>query len=122
MAKSFSLKLVIKGSILSVFTALLLAIIYGILLSFTSLTENDIVFAGIYCLSVFIGGFYAANQSGMKGIYYGIAVGICYVFFLMILAAIISPIFPAWIKISEKLLFSILAGGIGGIAGVFFRR
>lgn len=122
MPKSFHLSLVIKGILIAAAIALVLSFLFSLLLSFTHIPESDLSLNIIFGISVALGAALTAYQAGMKGLYYGLAVGIGFILFLLLVFAIITPGSPSWISFGEKSIISLIAGGIGGILGVIFRR
>lgn len=122
MAKSFQFKLVVKGIVFTVILATLLGLGFGLLLYLTSIPESEIGFNMIFNISVLISALLVAHEAGTKGIYYGLAVSIGAIVFSLLFYAIFFPDSPPWLKVGEKTIFAILAGGVGGITGVLFRR
>ncbi len=122
MPKSFHLSLVIKGILIAAAIALVLSFLFSLLLSFTHIPESDLSLSIIFGISVFLGAALTAYQAGMKGLYYGLAVGIGFILFLLLVSAILTPGSPSWILFGEKSIISLIAGGIGGILGVIFKR
>lgn len=122
MSKSFQFSLAFKGIIISAVLALLLALVYGLLLSLTSLPESTLAITVIVLVSIFVSAFLVAYQAGTKGLYYGLSVGIGFLLFLLLASAIFIDTPPSWLKIGEKSILSLVAGGCGGILGVLLHR
>lgn len=122
MSKSFQFSLIIKGIILSAILAILLSLVFGALLSFTSLPESDLAINIIFGFSVFVAAFITAYQGGTKGLYYGLSVGIGFIVLVLILSGILWSDTPSWLKMAEKTIIALLAGGTGGIIGVVVPR
>jgi putative membrane protein (TIGR04086 family) len=122
MPKTFHLSLVFKGILIAAGIALILSLLFSLLLSFTSLPESDLIVNIIFGVSVFSGAGLTAYHAGIKGLYYGLGTGIGFIFFLLIIFAILAPGSPSWVLFGEKTIISILSGGLGGVLGVLFKR
>jgi putative membrane protein (TIGR04086 family) len=120
MAKSFQLTMILKGILVATVLALLLSIIFGIVLSYTSLPESELFLNTIFGFSVFVASFITAHQTGTKGLYYGLAIGIGFSLVVLVLSAVLWSDPPVWLRMGEKALIALVAGGIGGIIGVLF--
>ncbi|AET68850.1 putative membrane protein, TIGR04086 family/integral membrane protein, TIGR04097 family [Desulfosporosinus orientis DSM 765] len=120
MSKSFQFSLIIKGTILATILAMLLSLVFGALLSFTSIPESDLSINIIFGFSVFIAAFITAYQGGTRGLYYGLSVGIGFIILVLIVSGILWSDTPSWLKLAEKTIIALLAGGTGGIIGVLF--
>lgn len=118
MAKSFQLNLILKGILLATVLALLLSLLLGIVLAYTPLPESDLYLNIIFGLSVFVASFITAHQAGTKGLYYGLAVGLGLVLVVLVLSAVLWSDSPSWLRMGEKTIIALVAGGIGGIIGV----
>jgi putative membrane protein (TIGR04086 family) len=122
MPKSFHFSLVIKGILIAAVIALVLSFLFSLLLSFTHLPESNLSLNIIFGVSVFLGAALTAYQAGMKGLYYGLATGVGFILFLLLILAILIPGSPSWIRFGEKAIISLISGGIGGILGVIAKR
>lgn len=122
MANTFKLSYIIKGIILAAFLAVILSLGFGLLLSFTSIPESDLSNNIIYCVSVFIAAFFIAYRAGNRGMIYGIGTGIAFLLLLLLLNTVLEPDGPSWLKVGEKGIFAVVAGGVGGAIGVLFHR
>ena len=122
MFKSFQFSLVLKGILMAAITALLLSLAFGILLSFTKIPESDLSLSIIFGFSIMISSFITSNQTGTKGLYYGLSIGLGFIILVLILSAILWSDTPSWVKISERTILALTAGGIGGILGVLVHR
>jgi len=118
MSKSFQISLVLKGILLASILALLLSLLFGALLSFTSLPESELSINIIFGLSVFIAGFITAYQAGTRGLYYGLSIGIGFTLLVLMLSGVFWVDTPSWLKMAEKTIVALVAGGVGGIVGV----
>jgi len=120
MSKSFHVSLILKGILLATILALLLSLVFGVLLSYTSLPESTLATNIIFGVSVFIAAFITAYQAGTRGLYYGLSVGIGSILLVLVLSAILWSDTPSWLKIAEKTIVALVSGGVGGIIGVLF--
>lgn len=122
MTKSFQISLILKGIILAAVLAMIFSLVFGVLLSYTSLQESDLSINIILGSSVFIAGFLTAYQAGTKGVYYGLFVGLGFILLVLILSSVFWPNNPSWLKIAEKTIVALVSGGVGGIIGVLLPR
>ncbi|MDI6879963.1 MAG: TIGR04086 family membrane protein [Desulfitobacteriaceae bacterium] len=122
MSKSFQFSLAFKGIIVAAVLALFLALAYGLLLSLTSLPESSLAITVIVLVSIFVSAFLVAYQAGVKGLYYGLFVSFGFIFLLLLISAVFIDTPPSWLKVGERSIFSLVAGGCGGILGVLVRR
>ena len=120
MSKSFQLTLILKGILLATILALLMSLVFGVLLSFTSLPESDLTINIIFATSIFVGAFITAHQAGTRGLYNGLAVGLGFILLVFILSAIFWSDTPSWLRMGEKSIIALVSGGVGGIIGVLF--
>jgi len=120
MLKSFQFSLILKGILLASILAALMSLVFGILLSYTSLPESELSINIIFGTSIFVAAFITAYQAGTRGLYYGLAVGLGFIFLVLILSAIFWSDAPSWLKMGEKTILALVSGGIGGIIGVLF--
>lgn len=120
MSKSFQFSLIFKGILLATILAMLLSLVFGVLLSYTSLPESDLSINIIFGSSVFIAAFITAYQAGTRGLYYGLSVGIGFILLVLVLSAIFWSDSPSWLKMAEKTIVALASGGVGGIVGVLF--
>ncbi|WP_206810632.1 TIGR04086 family membrane protein [Paradesulfitobacterium ferrireducens] len=121
MSKSFNLSLVIKGIVIAAVLAFIFSAGFGILLALTSLPESDMASTVIFSASIFIAAILTSYQAGTKGLYYGLAIGFGFVIVLLLVSFILTEN-TLWLRVGEKSVFAFLAGGIGGIIGVVFKR
>lgn len=121
MAK-FQFSLAIKGIALAMILAFVLSVGFGLVLSLTSIPESDMAINLVFNLSVLIAAIFVAFRAGTKGIYYGLSIGAGFMALLLILSAVFASTGPAWLKVGEKAIFSLVSGGAGGVVGVLIRR
>jgi len=118
MSKSFQFGLILKGVLLASVLAILMSLVFGVLLTFTSLPESNLSINIIFGSSIFVGAFITAYQAGTKGLYYGLSVGLGFILLVLILSSIFWSDAPSWLKMGEKTILALVSGGIGGIIGV----
>jgi putative membrane protein (TIGR04086 family) len=100
--------------------ALLISLVFGVLLSYTSLPESELSINIIFGTSIFVAAFITAYQAGTRGLYYGLAVGLGFILLIFIISLIFGSDTPSWLKMGEKTIIALVSGGIGGIIGVLF--
>ncbi|MHB8124793.1 MAG: TIGR04086 family membrane protein [Desulfitobacteriaceae bacterium] len=122
MSNSFQVNLVLKGILVATALALILSLGYGLLLSLSSIPESDLFINLIFSISVFTAASIIANKAGTKGLIYGLAIGLGFIILLLLLSAMFFSETVSMLKIGEKIIFALGAGGFGGIIGVVFRR
>ncbi len=120
MSKSFQLSLILKGVLLASILAMLMSLVFGVLLSYTSLPESELSINIIFGSSIFVAAFITAYQAGTRGLYYGLSVGLGFILLVLILSSIFWSGTPSWLKMGEKTILALVSGGIGGIIGVLF--
>ena len=120
MSKSFQFSLILKGILLASILAMLMSLVFGALLSYTSLPESEMSISIIFGTSIFVAAFITAYQAGTRGLYYGLAVGLGFILLVLILSSIFWSDTPSWLKMGEKTILALISGGIGGIIGVLF--
>lgn len=120
MFKSFHVSFILKGILLATILALLLSLVFGALLSYTSLPESKLSINIIFGASIFVAALVTAYKAGTKGLYYGLSVGFGFILLVLILSAILWSGTPSWLNLAEKSIIALVSGGIGGIIGVLF--
>jgi len=109
---------ILRGILYAILAALILSGIVGILTVLTGLPESELVNTGVFVASIFFGGLTAARIASTKGLYYGISVSIGVMLIIMLASAVMLPDPFSWAGIAQKLVYALLAGGIGGVVGV----
>jgi putative membrane protein (TIGR04086 family) len=122
MLKSFQFSLILKGLLLATGLALLLSLIFGVLLTYTTLSESELSINIIFGASIFVAASITARQAGKSGLYYGLGVGLGFILLVLILSAIFWSETPAWLRVGEKSILALVSGGVGGIIGVLFPK
>ncbi|GAW94246.1 TIGR04086 family membrane protein [Calderihabitans maritimus] len=111
-----------KGLVVSLFTSTILSVTAGAVFYFTSLQENYLpsISTVILVTSTLLGGSVAAKSAGSRGLLQGMSVGTAF-FILLLLLTVLAGNQMSAIVVLKKLFYCVLAGGVGGIAGISFR-
>lgn len=111
---------IIKGSLLSIIVSAIFLIVFAMLLTYTSLSENTItpVVLAIVGLSILLGSYLSTKKINKKGILNGAMVGIIYMLILYIISSVIFMDFSINASSIIMIICGIIAGIIGGIVGV----
>lgn len=109
-----------KGAIFSYLLTAIVFIIYGILLTYTEITEKNMQIVVMFTtvLSVLIGGIIASKGVNSKGLIFGMLVGIVYSTIMIMVGLCVLPVLKITSKMIMITILSISAGGIGGIIGI----
>lgn len=109
-----------KGSIISYIITTIIFIVYGILLTYTDITEEkiQIVVMITTVISVLIGGIIASRGVNSKGLIFGMLVGVIYSIIMIMIGFCILPTLKITSKMIMIFILSISSGGIGGIIGI----
>ena len=112
--------MIIKWSAISICITIIFLLIYALLLTFTSISENTIptVITLITMLSVLIGTSICMTKVKNNGIINGFLIGLIYTGTIYILSSIITKNFILNIKSIIMLIGAIVCGAVGGIIGV----
>ena len=111
---------IIKGSLLSIIVSVIFLIVFAMLLTYTSLSENTItpIVLAIVGLSILLGSYLSTKKINKKGILNGAMVGIIYMLILYIISSVIFMDFSINASSIIMIICGIIAGIIGGIVGV----
>lgn len=111
---------IIKGSLLSIIVSVIFLIVFAMLLTYTSLSENTItpIVLGIVGLSILLGSYLSTKKINKKGILNGAMVGVIYMLILYIISSVIFMDFSINASSIIMIVCGIIAGIIGGIIGV----
>ena len=111
---------IIKGSLLSIIVSVIFLIVFAMLLTYTSLSENTItpVVLAIVGLSILLGSYLSTKKINKKGILNGAMVGVIYMLILYIISSVIFMDFSINASSIIMIVCGIIAGIIGGIVGV----
>lgn len=111
---------IIKGSMTSMLITLIFLLIFSIVLTFTTVKENTIkpVIIVISTISVLIGTSLNTMKLKKNGIINGGVIGLIYILTIYILSSLTGSGFKLNVYSLIMIIFSILAGMIGGIIGI----
>lgn len=109
-----------RGTMVSLGLSLGLSVLAGLAYYFTNLSENTMswVAAGILFVSVASGSGYAAKKARNKGLFNGLGVGFITFIIIWFLAGLFLPGNILLVGALSKLSLTLLAGALGGMAGV----
>lgn len=119
-SSSSSIIKILKGSVISVVTTIILLIIFSLFLTYTNINESTIptVIIIITGLSILIGSQIATHNIKKNGIINGALVGIIYIICIYFLSSIVTKNFSLNNYAIIMIVVSLLIGGLGGIIGV----
>ena len=114
----------LQGMVMAYALTCIIFITYGILLTYTDMTEEKIPLVVLCCtvISAAIAGFDWAKCAKARGIFWGILAGITYGVILFLLDGVAGSGFTV---IGSKALMMLLAaagGGVGGILGINMKK
>lgn len=109
-----------KATVFSYLLTAIVFVVYGILLTYTETTEENIqiVVMMTTVISVLIGGIIASKGVNSKGLLFGMLVGIVYSIIMIMVGLCVLPVLKITYKMIMIVILSISAGGIGGIIGI----
>lgn len=113
-----------KGTVFAYFITVTVFIIYGVLLTYTDVTEENLQMVVMITtvVSVLISGFISARGVNSKGLLYGMLAGIIYSTIMIMIGLCILPAIQFNFKFVMILILSICGGGVGGIIGINLKR
>lgn len=113
-----------KGTVIAYFITTLVFIIYGILLTYTDTTQENMQMIVMLTtvISVLISGFIVARGINSNGLLYGMISGIIYAIIMIMIAFCVLPIITFNFKLIMILILSICSGGVGGIIGINLKK
>ena len=115
---------ILLGSGISFVITLISLLVISIILTYTDVSENIITVSVIVisALSIFIGSIISAVNINKNGILNGSLVGAIYMITIYLLSSIFVAGFSMNMQSILMIVISIIAGMIGGIIGVNFRK
>jgi len=118
MASSF--RSVIKSVLIGYIIAIIIFLIYGMLLRFTSVSESSmpIVTRVVSAATIFLSGILSARQTRSKGWITGGLAGFIYTALLLVFSMILLKEFQPDTNLLVDIAVGILVGTLGGILGV----
>lgn len=120
MEKASSFQQLIKGSVIAIIFSIVFLILFAIILTYTEIQESTIepVVIVITAISILIGSFISTHHIRKNGIINGALVGLIEIIFLYVISSIALTGFSFNMSCFLMILFSILAGMVGGMIGV----
>ena len=114
---------ILKGLGYSYIITLAILLVYNLVLTFTDVSANTIamVTSLITTSSAAFGGLYASRKIQERGLLYGLLVGLLYICCLAVIVYLANDGFTMDSNMPYKMIFTTLAGGIGGVLGVNFK-
>jgi putative membrane protein (TIGR04086 family) len=122
MSRSLEISRVTKGILVTVILSFLLTLLLSLIYYFTSLHESpihSIITAGI---SVLFASFYVSFQSGSRGLFYGLAIGLGFFLLSIIIYYLFYDSNPSWRIVLGKFSVCLASGIIGGTIGAILKR
>ena len=114
----------IKGMMIAYAVTCIIFITYGILLTYTDITEEKIPLTALCCtvISAGIAGFDWARCAKARGILWGIFAGLVYGVILFVLDGIAGSRFNVVGSKGLMMLLAAAGGGVGGILGINMKK
>ena len=111
---------ILKGSLISFLTTLILLIIFSAVLTYTNVSESvtPTVIIIVTALSILIGSQISTSKIKKNGIINGASVGAIYILFLYLISSLVTKNFSLNNYSIIMMVTSLLIGGLGGIIGV----
>ena len=118
------IKSLFSGVMIGYAITLIVFITYAILLTYTNLSEDNIVMVvtTTSVISVLVAGFDAARTQAKKGWLWGLAAGLMYGGLLIFAMAIFNGGTISIARSLSLLALSLAGGGLGGVIGINVRR
>ncbi len=95
-------------------------VVYSLLLTFTNMTDKYIMFVVLTTtiISTAYVGYQFAKDAESRGIFWGVLGGLLYGILFIVLGFFAAETYKFDSKVIFVILFSIIAGGMGGIIGI----
>ena len=115
---------IFKGIIISFILTLLLLFLFSIILTYTNIDENTIapVIIIVTVISILIGSSISTTKIKKNGIVNGGIIGLIYILTIYIISSLTRTGFSLNVYSIIMIIFSIMAGMIGGIVGVNIKK
>lgn len=113
-----------KGTVFAYFITLVVFIIYGALLTYTNMTEENLQMVVMITtvFSVLVSGFISARGVSSKGLLFGMLAGLVYAIIMIMIGFCVLPVINFSFKLLMIFILSICSGGVGGIIGINLKR
>ncbi len=114
----------LKGIVMAYAVTCIIFITYGIVLTYTDVTEEKLPLIALCCtvISAGIAGFDWARCAKARGILWGILAGIAYGVILFVLDGIAGSGFSVVGSKGLMILLAAAGGGVGGILGINMKK
>ena len=114
----------LKGIVMAYAVTCIIFITYGIVLTYTDITEEKIPLIALCCtvISAGIAGFDWARCAKARGILWGILAGLAYGLILFVLDGIAGSGFSVVGSKGLMILLAAAGGGVGGILGINMKK
>ena len=109
-----------KGSIIAITLTIILLLIFAVVLTYTSITENTIkpVIIVVTGISILVGSSISTLKIRKNGLINGALVGLIYILTIYLISSITGTGFAINLYSLIMIIVSIITGMIGGIIGV----
>ncbi len=109
-----------RGVFYALVASLLLAIILSLILHFTSLPETALPASAlvIFIICALWGGLVTARSAGARGLILGLITGALFCGLALLIGLLFPPANFALGAVAQKLFYSVIAGGLGGVLGL----
>ena len=114
----------LKGIVMAYAVTCIIFITYGIVLTYTDITEEKLPVIALCCtvISAGIAGFDWARCAKARGILWGILAGLAYGLILFVLDGIAGSGFSVVGSKGLMILLAAAGGGVGGILGINMKK
>ena len=114
----------LKGIVMAYAVTCIIFITYGIVLTYTDVTEEKLPLIALCCtvISAGIAGFDWARCAKARGILWGILAGLAYGVILFVLDGIAGSGFSVVGSKGLMILLAAAGGGVGGILGIYMKK
>ena len=114
----------LKGIVMAYAVTCIIFITYGIVLTYTDITEEKLPLIALCCtvISAGIAGFDWARCAKARGILWGILAGLAYGLILFVLDGIAGSGFSVVGSKGLMILLAAAGGGVGGILGINMKK
>ena len=114
----------LKGIVMAYAVTCIIFITYGIVLTYTDITEEKLSLIALCCtvISAGIAGFDWARCAKARGILWGILAGLAYGLILFVLDGIAGSGFSVVGSKGLMILLAAAGGGVGGILGINMKK
>jgi len=110
----------VKGVAMAFAITAIVFIAYGILLTYTGVSEAKIPLVSLICTAIaaMVAGFDWAKSQGRRGLLWGLLAGLIYVVLLFLVTSLAGGGFMMGSTKATMALVAVAGGGVGGILGM----